>query len=65
MRGLRPVIMLFAVLLGFCQEFRAERAVDTLRQMAAPGATVARDGSKIIWLARSDLYCRTLANAGA
>ncbi len=37
-------IVLFAVLLGFYQEYRAERAMDALRQMAAPTATVVRDG---------------------
>ncbi|MGM0384665.1 MAG: cation-translocating P-type ATPase [Actinomycetota bacterium] len=38
------VIVLFAVVLGFIQEYRAERAIDALRQMAAPTATVVRDG---------------------
>jgi Ca2+-transporting ATPase len=40
------VIVLFAVLLGFVQEYRAERALDALRQMAAPTATVYRDGEE-------------------
>ncbi|RIK87662.1 MAG: ATPase [Planctomycetota bacterium] len=38
------VIVLFAALLGFLQEYRAERAVHALRQMAAPLATVLRNG---------------------
>jgi Ca2+-transporting ATPase len=38
------IIVLFAVLLGFIQEYRAERAIDALRDMAAPTATVLRDG---------------------
>ena len=38
------VIVLFAVVLGFIQEFRAERAIEALREMAAPSATVIRDG---------------------
>jgi Ca2+-transporting ATPase len=38
------VIVLFAVVLGFIQEYRAERAIEALRQMAAPTATVLRDG---------------------
>jgi Ca2+-transporting ATPase len=38
------VIVLFAILLGFVQEFRAERAMEALRRMAAPTARVLRDG---------------------
>ena len=41
------VIVLFAVGLGFIQEYRAERAIDALREMAAPTATVLRDGEEL------------------
>ena len=41
------IIVLFAVLLGFVQEYRAERAIEALREMAAPTATVLRDGEEI------------------
>jgi len=40
------VIVLFAVVLGFIQEFRAERSIEALRRMAAPEAHVVRDGSE-------------------
>lgn len=41
------VIVLFAVLLGFVQEYRAEHAIQALRQMAAPLATVFREGREL------------------
>ena len=41
------VIVLFAAVLGFYQEFRAERAIEALRRMAAPTATVLRDGEEL------------------
>ncbi len=41
------VIVLFSVVLGFIQEYRAERALEALRELAAPVATVLRDGEEI------------------
>ena len=41
------VIVLLAVLLGFVQEYRAERAIEALRRMAALTATVLRDGEEM------------------
>ena len=46
------LIVLFAVLLGFVQEYRSERALEALRQMAAPTAAVLRDGEEVIIPAR-------------
>ncbi len=40
------VIVLFAVILSFIQEYRAERAIEALRRMAAPTANVVRNGQE-------------------
>jgi Ca2+-transporting ATPase len=40
------VIVLFAVVLSFVQEYRAERAIEALRRMAAPTANVVRNGQE-------------------
>lgn len=42
--GVIAAIVLFAVFLGFIQEYRAERALEALREMAAPLGHVFRDG---------------------
>ncbi|MDD5082747.1 MAG: calcium-transporting P-type ATPase, PMR1-type [Dehalococcoidales bacterium] len=41
------IIVLFASVLGFAQEYRAERAMEALKRMASPTATVVRDGEEI------------------
>lgn len=46
------VIVLFAILLGFIQEYRAEQALEALRQMAAPTGRVIRDGAETVIPAR-------------
>lgn len=41
------IIVMFAVLLGFVQEYRAERAMEALRRMAAPTSTAIRAGREV------------------
>jgi Ca2+-transporting ATPase len=40
-------IVLFCAVLGFVQEFRAEKALDALKQMLAPTSVVVRNGREI------------------
>ena len=50
--GIILAIVIFCAALGFVQEYRAERALDALRNMLAPMITVLRDGQEAETLAR-------------
>ncbi|MDH4163804.1 MAG: HAD-IC family P-type ATPase, partial [Nitrospirota bacterium] len=44
--GIIAVIVIFVAVLGFVQEYRAERAIEALRQMLSPTITVLRSGQE-------------------
>ncbi len=44
--GIIMVIVLVNAILGFVQNYRAEKTMQALRDMAAPKATVVRDGEE-------------------
>jgi Ca2+-transporting ATPase len=46
------VIIFISILLGFAQEYRAERAIESLRRIAAPNARVRRGGRESLIPAR-------------
>jgi Ca2+-transporting ATPase len=46
------IIVIFATILGFIQEYRAERSLEALRRMTAPTATVLRGGQEQVIPAR-------------
>ncbi len=41
------IIVIVTAVLGFVQEFRSEKAVEALKRMTAPSATVLRDGREV------------------
>jgi P-type Ca2+ transporter type 2C len=45
--GIIAVIVVFCAVLGFLQEYRAERALDALKRMLAPTIRVLRDGADV------------------
>jgi len=46
------VIVMVSAVLGFFQEYRAERALEALKKMLSPTATIVRDGKEIVIPAR-------------
>ncbi len=46
------IIVFFAIVLGFVQEYRAQRAIEALRALAAPTATLLRGGEELTVPAR-------------
>ena len=50
--GIIVVIVVFCAVLGFVQEYRAERALDALKKMLTPTITVLRGGKELEVLAK-------------
>lgn len=46
------VIVMVSAVLGFFQEYRAERALEALKKMLSPTATIVRDGKEVVIPAR-------------
>jgi Na+-exporting ATPase len=45
--GVVTAIILLNVIIGFMQEFKAEKTMDSLRSLSSPTATAARDGKTV------------------
>lgn len=43
--GVITAVIILNVLIGFYQEFQAEKKMDSLRALSSPSATVLRDGN--------------------
>jgi Ca2+-transporting ATPase len=55
------VIVVLAIVLGFVMEYRAERALESLREMAVPTSHVVRDGAEVSLRAQDIVYGDVIA----